>query len=487
MITPAAVGFVVYLLALLLIGFVVSKKNKNMKDFSLGGGRLGPWVLALSERASDGSAWLLFGLPGAVFVSGLANLWTVAGLLTGMVVIWFVLAEPIRAKSQELNAMTLPDLLSRLHGDCPYVRHISSWVITFFLVFYVAAQFAGAAKLFNVSLGFSLSGGLILGALIIVVYTLMGGFLAVVWTDFVQALLMLVTLVVIPAMALLALGQSDQNLVSLASIPFDRSLQTTGLSFAGILGGLSWGLGYLGQPHLLVRFMALRNREDSRKGGAIAVAWSIPAFAGAVLVGLLGKSLISSGQLMVNGEVIRGLADPEKMLPLLANSLLDPWIGGLMMAGALAATMSTADSQLLVCSTVMADNWVHSGRGKDLLTRFNPIAISRMITFGLGFIACLLAWSNQSLVFDIVSYSWSGLGASIGPALLLSLFWKSMTKQGAIAGLLVGSMATIFDLFSDLLEARFTAFATALLACYVVSKIYNKMSNTTVNSGVKLE
>jgi len=473
------IAFIGYLVIVLTVGLITVRITRNLDDFALGGRRLGPWVIAFSERASGESAWLLIGLPGAAMVSGLLELWTVVGCITGIIVSWIIIAKPLRLATGEFNALTLPELLARKTGDdSGLVRLISSLIIIFFFTFYVAAQFSGAGKVLNVTFGITEMNGMILGAVIIVFYTMLGGFLAVAWTDLIQGIIMIGTLVILPLVGLIEFSQmeSQRPLLDWSTL-WDGK---TGLgAMAGAVAGLSWGLGYMGQPHLVTRFMAIRDPEQIKVSRRVATAWAIPAFFGSLLIGLIGFRLLQGGVLTADsleGNVAGILSDPEKLMPLMATHLLPAGLAGILISGDIAAMMSTADSQLLVSTTVVTEDlfgdWARK-RGINLLF------LGRVFTVIVGGVGFYLAWQSTELVFSMVSYAWSGLGASFGPVLIAVLWWKKVTRNGVVAGLLTGSLTTIIwanigDLRAMMTE-RLVSFVVALAVLVIVSLWENRV------------
>jgi len=468
---PVTLGFILYLLLILGVGFYTAHLTRSMKDFALGGQRLGPWVIAFSERASGESAWLILGLPGAALVAGLLELWTVVGCISGITFSWFFIARRLREATERYDAITLPELFAkRFKDDKGILRIIASLIITFFFTFYVAAQFSGAGKVLNVTFGVTHMQGMLIGAVIIVFYTLMGGFLAVAWTDLVQGVIMIGTLVVLPIVAFIEIS-------ALPAVTFQLDGSTLLAGKAGMaalgaaVGGLSWGLGYMGQPHLVTRFMAIDKPENIVISRRIAISWAVPAFFGSMFIGLTGYFLIHAGSMTFNGQALTSIAslgDPEKLMPIMAQNLLHPWIAGVFISGAIAAMMSTADSQLLVSTTVLTEDLIANffTRLKD---RFDLLTIGRTLTILIGMLAFYLAWQSTDLVFEMVSYAWGGLGASFGPALLLTLWWKRTSKAGVIAGMVTGTLFTVVDLFGVWITARFSAFVIALLAVLLFS------------------
>lgn len=467
--------FILYLLVVLIIGLLTTRKTRTIHDFALGGNRLGPVVIAFSERASGESAWLIIGLPGFALVSGLLGLWTAIGCVTGIILSWVIVARPVRQLVGKYGALTLPELFSkRFQDENGSIRWFSSAIIVFFFTFYVAAQFSGAGKVLNVTFGITHMQGMLIGAFIIILYTILGGFLAVAWTDLVQGIIMIGTLVILPIVAWIELGQSGAG-----SKVLDWSTlfggETGSAAVAGAIAGLSWGLGYLGQPHLIARFMAIDSSDNIRIGRWIASAWAIPAFLGSLLVGLIGRHLILNGLLLQGGQAlatISELGDPEKLMPLMATNMFNPWIAGIMISGAIAAMMSTADSQLLVSTTVLTEDIVSRLRWARQRS-FNLLTLGRLFTLVIGIVAFIMAWRSTNLVFELVSYAWSGLGAAFGPALVLTLWWKRTTKRGVLAGMITGAATTIIWAnaagLQQWMTERLVSFVLAFLAVIIFS------------------
>jgi sodium/proline symporter len=456
------VGFLVYLVVVLLVGAYTYRMNQTQEDFLLAGRRLGPFVATFSERASGESAWLLLGLPAAAMTMGLVEVWTALGSVLGIAFAWWVVAPGLRRESVRLGAITIPDLLARRFGEreARTIRVLASLIVLFFYSFYVAAQFNGAGKVLNVTFGINPVTGMLIGGGVIVLYTMVGGFFAVAYTDFVQAMLMLGTLVVLPLVAMVELSSRDIELVPLLQNTGTLASFTGGktgvAALAAVLGGLSWGFGYSGQPHTLARFMSLDSEESLRRGQRIAVAWAVPAFVGALMIGFTGVALVSSGQ----------LADSEQLMPHLATELLPAWLAGIFISGAIAAMMSTADSQLLVGTSALAEDVLHRTLNIELSPK-QLVQLSRLVTVGLGAIAFGLAINSQELILELVSYAWSGLASAFGPALILTLHWPKTTGRGVVLGMLTGAVTTIIWsnlALNEVVSVRVVSFALAAAA-----------------------
>jgi len=448
--------------------------NKTQEDYLLAGRKLGPWVTAFSERASGESAWLLLALPGAAISVGLGEAWTVIGITLGIIASWYLIAERLRKETEKYDALTIPEYLHRKYQDnSNVIRLFSAVIIAFFFTFYVSAQLHASGKVINSLFGLSPVNGIIIGAAVIISYTLMGGFFAVAWTDLLQGILMIGTLVILPIAGFLELQGSEytlsDDLLQIGESNASFTMGRGGLAAVSvILGGLSWGLGYLGQPHLVIRYMAIRNPIDVKKARTIAILWALPGITGAFLIGLVALNYY--------GPEYFNYFDVEQAMPLLALELLPPVFAGLLISGAVAAMMSTADSQLLVSTSAITEDFIHQYLGINIsnkalvrLSRFT-IVILGLFAFGIAYLSEL----QQRNIFGVVSYAWSGLGSAFGPALLLSLWWSDTTRKGIIAGLLTGFLTTIIWANTDLkliVTERLVSFVFAFLMVVIVSRI----------------
>ncbi len=469
--------FILYLVFLLGVGVWTFKFNKTQEDYLLAGRKLGPWVTAFSERASGESAWLLLALPGAAITIGLSESWAVIGIILGIIASWFLIAERLREETEKYDALTIPEYLHRKFNDSSnIIRLFSSVIIAFFFLFYVSAQFHASGKVLNSLFDLDPITGISIGAAIIIVYTLMGGFYAVAWTDLLQGILMIGTLVILPIAGYIELSGSGKTIADGLAAADSVFGNNNGSYFRGkeglaalmaALGGLSWGLGYLGQPHLVIRYMAIRSTKDVKVARKIAIAWALPGITGAFLVGIVA--------LLYFGPEYFLTVDPEQSMPLLATHLLHPILAGLFISGAVAAMMSTADSQLLVSSSAITEDFYHQYLRKDL-SQEALVKLSRIMIVVLGLAAYGIAIFSEiqgKKIFGVVSYAWSGLGSAFGPALVMTLWWKKTTRQGIIAGLLVGFLTTLIwaniPELKALVTERLTSFVFAFLAVYCVS------------------
>ncbi|MBN2135448.1 MAG: sodium/proline symporter [Acidobacteria bacterium] len=479
-------GLILYLLLMLGIGLWAWRKNKTKEDFILGGRRLGAWVIAFSERTAAESAWLLLGLSGAVYLVGLGEIWTVFGCVTGIILSWFIIAKRIRIRSEEYDAITLPELFYKAVGGSKYVRLVSMLIIVFFYSFYLSAQFAGAGKVLNITFNLDYTLGMAIGAFIIIAYTLMGGFIAVCYTDVFQAILMIITLVFLPILGFVYLSEYG-HLLGPALIGTGNAASMldgkTGLAvLALVIGGLSWGFGYMGQPHLVTKFMAIRSADEIKKSRTIATVWTIVAYSGAVMIGLVGIAMIYHGHIDISSFQINGKVDTETVLPVLTNFLFPAWIAGILISGAVAAMMSTADSQLLIATSTVVEDFYSKALNRKLSQR-KLVFLSRLVTLLVGTFALLLAFTTENIIYKMVTYAWAGLGASFGPALLMILYWKKTNSWGVVSGMITGAVTTVvwteISALDKMVSVRFVsfvlAFAAVIIGTLLKERKYGKM------------
>jgi sodium/proline symporter len=432
--------FFVYLLALLAIGWAAYKWTRDLGDFILGGRRLGCWTAALSAGASDMSGWLLLGLPGFAYLSGVESIWLAAGLLAGTWLNWRIMAAPLRHYSEIAgNSLTIPAFLSRRFRDnSGLIQAVAASFILLFFVFYTSSGLVAGGKLFESVFGLDYIWAVAAGAGAIILYTAVGGFLAVCWTDLMQALLMVAALIAVPVMAITELGGigSTFELVQQAN-PALLDMLTSGdgadLSVPAVLSLLGWGLGYFGQPHILARFKGIESTAAVPRARRIAVSWTFLTLTGAILVGMAGIGYLD--------PPLTG-ADSEKVFIRLVGLLFHPLIAGICLAAILAAIMSTADSQLLVAASALTVD-LYKGIVRRTATARELMWAGRITVILIAGIAFLLALNPESKVLDLVAYAWAGFGAAFGPTLLLSLYWKRMNRTGALAGILVGGITVV--------------------------------------------
>lgn len=473
---PLLITFVAYLLLILFLGLKAYGRTHNLDDYILGGRKLGSVVTALSVGASDMSGWLLLGLPGAIYLTGLSEIWIGIGLAIGAYLNWLFVSRPLRVFSQHANnSLTLPDYLeNRFNDKSRVLRVLSALVILLFFTFYTASGLVGGAILFENSFGMEYSTALFSGTLIIVAYTFVGGFLAVVWTDAVQAILMLLALIIAPLAVINGAGGVSAVLEQMQAVnPASISLFGN-LSLLGFVSLMAWGLGYVGQPHILARFMAIENPEKLAPARRIAMLWMLIVLVGSVSTGLAGMAYFA-------GEP---LANPETVFIALSQSLFNPWVAGIITAAILSAIMSTIDSQLLVSSSVISEDFYRVFVRPDAPEK-ELLLVSRAAVIGIALMALVIAFDRDSRVLDLVSYAWAGFGASFGPVIVFSLFWKKMTALSAIIGMLLG--ATTVVIWSNLSGGVFDlyemvpGFALASLAIITISLLRPEENQSTLD------
>lgn len=451
--TATLITFIIYLLGMLLLGVLAYRLTSNLSDYVLGGRRLGPGVAALSAGASDMSSWLLLGLPGAVYAAGVSGSWLAVGLAIGAYLNWQFVAKRLRVYTEvSNNSITIPDFLeSRFRDSAHLLRVISALVILLFFTFYTSSGMVGGALLFEASFGLTYSQALWIGALVIVSYTFLGGFLAVSWTDFIQGILMLLALIVVPIRAIMLMGGWNEAVNAVGQIDPTHLQMVQGVGALAIISSLAWGLGYFGQPHILVRFMALRSAKDVPKARLIGMTWMILGLYGAIFTGLIGLAYINTadpaalsgfGFNIVSEAGTQMLENSEQIFIVFSQLLFDPIISGILLAAILSAIMSTIDSQLLVSSSAVAEDFYKAILRKNASER-ELVWIGRIAVAGIALIATLLATNPESTVLELVSYAWAGFGAAFGPIVLLSLFWKGLTRNGALVGIVLGALTVI--------------------------------------------
>ncbi|WP_085505285.1 sodium/proline symporter PutP [Thalassobacillus devorans] len=451
--TATLITFIIYLLGMLGIGFAAYKMTSNLSDYVLGGRRLGPSVAALSAGASDMSGWLLLGLPGAIYAAGLGEAWIGVGLAIGAYLNWQFVARRLRVYTEVANdSITVPDYLeNRFHDNSHILRVISALVILLFFTFYTSSGMVAGAKLFEASFGLSYTQALWIGAIVTISYTFLGGFLAVSWTDFVQGILMFAALIAVPIVAITEIGGWDATMNAVGNIEASNLNMVSGVGMLAIISSMAWGLGYFGQPHILVRFMALRSPKDVPKARFIGVTWMVLGLYGAIFTGLAGLAYINSqdvgmlsefGITLINENGVQMLDDPEKVFIAFSQVLFHPVIAGILLAAILSAIMSTIDSQLLVSSSALAEDFYKAIFRKQATER-ELVWVGRIAVAGIALIAVMLAQNPDSTVLELVSYAWAGFGAAFGPIIILSLFWKGITRNGALAGMIVGAVTVV--------------------------------------------
>ncbi|WP_158023914.1 sodium/proline symporter PutP [Pseudomonas saudimassiliensis] len=461
--------FVVYIAVMLAIGFIAYRRTSNLSDYILGGRSIGPGTAALSAGASDMSGWLLLGLPGYAMVAGYEASWIAIGLLAGTWLNWLLVARRLRIYSHAAgDSVTLPAYFeNRFEDKTRLLRIISAIFILLFFLFYTSSGLVAAGKLFESSFGFSYEVAVVIGVLTIISYTFFGGFLAVAWTDVIQGLLMAAALVAVPVMALSSVGGLGETLAVVEAQnpalldPFTDA-EGSPLGFIAIISLLGWGLGYFGQPHILARFKAIKSEDDLPTARRIAVLWSGLCLVAALATGWVGISYFGN----------EGLADAETVFLALTQAVMHPVVAGLLLAAVLAAIMSTADSQLLVSSSALAEDF-YKALFRRAASQNELVWVGRFAVVLIAAIALALAFNPDSTVLGLVSYAWAGFGAAFGPAILLSLFWRRMNGAGALAGIIVGGLTVVIwkQIDSSGLYEIIPGFILATVAIVVVSLV----------------
>lgn len=429
--------FGVYMIFLIGVGIYFYNNTDGAEDYLIGGRGMGSWVTALSAQASDMSGWLLMGLPGAVYLSGMNQVWIAIGLLVGTYLNWKFVAPKLRVQTEETNTLTLSTFLEKRLGDnTGLIRNFSAIVTLFFFTIYSSSGLVAAGKLFESMLGIDYKVAVIIGAITIVAYTFMGGYQAACWTDFFQGGLMFIAIIVVPIMALNVSGGTHGvvDAMTAKNISMDIFSNSDGkLGAAAILSSLAWGLGYFGQPHILVRFMSIKSVKDVAKSRLIAMIWVVISIGGAVAVGLAGIAMFKTS-LDMGG-------DPEKVFIYMITKLFNPWVGGVMLAAILSAIMSTIDSQLLVSSTTLTEDF-YKYMKKDVTDK-ELMWIGRICVIGISIISVVLAMNPGAKVLALVSYAWGGFGAIFGPAVLATLYFKNLNWKSVFSGMITGMVVLL--------------------------------------------
>ncbi|MBY4596842.1 sodium/proline symporter PutP [bacterium BD-1] len=467
--SPLHITFAIYILGMVGIGFAAWYYTRSFDDYILGGRSLGSFVTALSAGASDMSGWLLLGLPGALYASGISEAWIAVGLVIGAWANWRFVAAPLRLYTERSNnALTLPDYFThRFEDKAKLLRIVSAAIILVFFAVYCASGIVAGARLFESVFDVPYAQAMWYGAAATILYTFIGGFLAVSWTDTVQASLMIFALVLTPIFVIIGTGGPAESLalveqVNPANLDFFK-----GATVVGVVSLLAWGLGYVGQPHILARFMAAESVRTIPAARRIAMTWMVLCLAGAMAVGFFGIAWFQA-----NPDKAAAVgANPERVFIELSTLLFNPWVAGILLSAILAAVMSTLSCQLLVCSSAITEDFykgfLRPGAGQGEL-----VWVGRLAVLGVALLAIWLAADPDSRVLGLVSYAWAGFGAAFGPVVVLSLFWKRMTRNGALAGMLVGAATVIgWKQLGTGLYEMVPGVAFAALAIVVVSRL----------------
>ena len=491
------ISIVTYLVAMVMIGVVYSKKTKNVGDFYLGGRKLGPLVTAMSAEASDMSSYLLMGLPGLALASGVAEVgWTVIGLAIGTYLNWLIVAKKLRNYSAKIGAITIPDYFSKRYKDnSRLIMAVAAFMIIIFFVPYTASGFAACGKLFGTLFGIDYHIAMVVSAIIIVGYTSLGGFNAASMTDFIQSIIMTAALIIVLVFGISQAGGMEQVIANAKALPgyldffkgYDGVTNSAGTYNAlSVVSTLAWGLGYFGMPHILLRFMAIENPDKVKVSRRVASVWVVISMAVAVLIGIVGMAMIKEGALAQ-------FDDSETIIIQIATLLskvgvVPALLAGVILAGILASTMSTADSQLLAASSAASENII-GGLFRINLSETAQMIVARVTLIAISVVGVIIAWDSNSSVFGIVSFAWAGFGAVFGPVMLLSLFWKRSNRYGAFAGMIVGGvMVFVWKYAIAKLGGAFAiyellpAFVCGLLVNVIVSLVTPKPDKEIVDT-----
>ncbi len=452
-------AFIAYMIIMIVIGFVCSKGNKNNEDYFLGGRNLGSWTAAMSAQASDMSGWLLMGLPGAVYLAGTGEAWIAVGLLIGTILNWYIVSARLRKYTIVAgNSLTIPSFFKNRYRDHKnIIKIVSASIIAVFFTVYTASAFSSGAKLFATLFSDSASGdenynrvyviGLIVAAVVILVYTFMGGFKAVCTTDLIQGLMMIVAILTVPVLAYAILTFDTSFSSALAAKGVEQPAQFlnffvngdgTPVSAVSIISNLAWGLGYFGMPHILVRFMAVKSNEEIKKSRKIAVVWVIISLTASCLIGLIARGYLTAQLDDATSESVF----IRTIQQLFSGNGVLIFIGGIFLCGILAAIMSTADSQLLVTASAVSED-LYKGAVKKNASEKSSLLVGKIAVAVVAVIAFFIALNPKSSIMGLVSDAWAGFGSAFGPVVLLALFWKRSTLSGAISGMATGALTVI--------------------------------------------
>lgn len=462
------IAFVLYLGLMMAIGIYYYRKTHSMDDYIIGNRKLGAWVTAMSAEASDMSGWMMMGVPGAAYLAGISSAWIAVGLGLGTWANWHFVAKRLRHYTEMANnSLTLPDFLqNRFNDRSNLLRIVPAIFIVIFFVIYTSSGFVSGGKLFSTLFGLDYATAVLIGAFVVVFYTLTGGFMAVCWTDFIQGIMMFFAIVIVPAFAMYMMGgvETSLNAIELVNPTFFNPFMNpdgSTISAIAFISMLGWGLGYFGQPHILVRFMAISSSSELKRSKRIAVGWYSISMIAAVFVGMVGNVYLTEP---LNGP------DVEKVLLVMTEKLFDPFVGGLILSAVLAAIMSTASSQLLVAASAFSQDFYRSVIRQNA-SHTELVWVSRAAVLIISAMAISLAMNPNSFILEMVAYAWAGFAATFGPAVLMSLFWRRTTRNGVLAGIVVGGITVLvwkqLALFG--LYEIIPGFFFGILAIYIVS------------------
>lgn len=454
------ISITIYMIGMLFIGYFAYKKTENVSDYMLGGRSLGPAVTALSAGASDMSGWLLMGLPGAMYIQGLSAMWIAIGLTIGAYLNWLYVAPRLRTFTEVANnSMTIPAFLENRFGDqSNLLRIMSGVVIIVFFTFYVSSGIVSGGVLFETTFNLDYHTGLWIVTAVVVAYTLFGGFLAVSWTDAVQGLIMITALVVVPTVTVMEVGGIGPTIDEIQSVGPTHFDIFKGTSLLGIISLMAWGLGYFGQPHIIVRFMAITSVKEIKKARIIGMSWMIVSVVGAMITGFIGLAYFTKEGLPLD--------DPETVFIKLSEILFHPFVTGFLLAALLAAVMSTISSQLLVTASSLAEDVYKTFLRKSASDK-ELLLISRISVLAVSVVAVILAFDKNGTILSLVGYAWAGFGAAFGPVILMSLYWKRMNKWGAFVGMLSGTITVVVWASIPILKNTLYEIVPGFLICTI--------------------
>jgi len=465
-------AIVIYMIVMLVIGWYAFVRTKNLNDYMLGGRGLGPAVTALSAGAADMSGWLLMGLPGAIYLNGLVDAWIAIGLTIGAYLNWLFVAPRLRAYTQVASdSITIPSFLdNRLRDNTKAIRIAAGIIILVFFTFYVSSGMVAGGKFFTSSFGYDYHTGMLIVSGVVVAYTLFGGFLAVSYTDFLQGLTMFFALITVPLFGLFLTGGLGDTIDSIKAVnPEHLSLFASTATVAGVISSVAWGLGYFGQPHIIVRFMAIKSVKETKSARRIGIGWMILSLAGAIATALIGVAYYQQN----GGE----LADAETVFIVLGQILFHPFVAGIMLAAILAAIMSTISSQLIVTSSALVED-IYKAIFNKTATDAHYVFVGRLAVLLVSIIAAFLAWNPNNSILDLVGFAWAGFGAAFGPIIILALYWRKLTNVGALAGMVSGAVVAFVwgkvPSLASMLYEIVPGFIICLLVAVVVSLVTYK-------------
>jgi len=468
MFTSMIEAFIVYFVLLLGAGFYFYHKNKSQNDFAFGGRKLNYWVTAISAQASDMSDWLFMGFPGVIYAQGLIGIWTAVGLIFFMFLTWHFIAPRFRIATEQTSSITLASFLqSKFNDTTNTIRVIGGLLCLYFFIFYIAAGLVGLGVIFQEAFHINYHHGIILGLIITLSYTLLGGFLAVAWSNLFQGIFLLISILIVPWYTAYQLGGICSIITNIVQTqgPQFLSIMPTNQSLLSIFFGMTaWGLGYFGQPHILINFMSIDNVNNMKKAKLVGISWQILVLTAAIFVGIIGKTFIQPT-----------LTNPELVFIFMVQTLFTPFIAGLILCAMLAATISTINTQSLISASLISHDLYYPFVDKTISNQ-QKLLFTRIAIFIIPILALIVAFCNTTSVFKLVHYAWSGLGSSFGPLVILSLYTNFITPQGAIAGLVTGGLIGIFwPCVQSTIPTLVIGFILNFFMTYIISRLTTKI------------